>query len=500
MLDVIRKGQRWLTALFVVGIGSVFVVYMGFGSPLQPAGDAIVTAGHFQIGPQEFLRSRQSMEQRFRDAFGESFDADKLSETIDNNTAVELQQRAILALEAEWLGLTVAKEEVERELLAYEGLRDGSGNFSREAYENWIYQEFGSERLFREQQRRTALADKLAVLLYGQASVSEREARDAAVSALEEIKVAFPVIDGRNETLERDDAAVAAYRDAHGSEIAELYEERRDQFDVPEQALARHILVRVPVDASEADVQTLEALAREHRQRVLDGEEFTAVAGEVSEDAGTAANGGSLGWFRRGQMVPEFDAAAFSLELGTLSEPIKTSYGFHVIEVQDRKDAEQKSLAEVQDDLAFELLEKEARQDRARAIAEQVAAAVRTGQTLETAARDAELTLERTSWIKRRTDGFVPGLGAAPDLLTTAFTLEPGESSDRVFPVGERLALVQVLERRGPDEAQIEESLEVQRERIEQQKRTALIQTWIDRRRADLNASGELGVNLRSLN
>ena len=100
MLDVIRKGQRWLTALFVVGIGSVFVVYMGFGSPLQPAGDAIVTAGHFQIGPQEFLRSRQSMEQRFRDAFGESFDADKLSETIDNNTAVELQQRAILALEA----------------------------------------------------------------------------------------------------------------------------------------------------------------------------------------------------------------------------------------------------------------------------------------------------------------------------------------------------------------------------------------------------------------
>ena len=500
MLDVIRKGQRWLTALFVVGIGSVFVVYMGFGSPLQPAGDAIVTAGHFQIGAQEFLRTRQSMEQRFRDAFGEGFDADKLSETIDANTAAELQQRAILALEAEELGLTVAKEEVEREILAYDGLRDGSGNFSREAYENWIYQEFGSERLFREQQRRTALADKLVLILYGQAAVSDREARDATVSALEEIKVAFPLIDGRNETVERDDAAVAAYRDEHGAEVAALYEKRRDQFDVPEQALARHILVRVPSEANEADVQLLEALAREHRQRILDGKEFAVVAAEASDDAGTATNGGSLGWFRRGQMVPEFDAVAFSLEIGTLSEPVKTSYGFHVLEVQDRKDAEQRTLAQVQDDLAFELLEKELRGDRARAVADQVAAAVRSGQTLEAAARDAELTLERTSWIRRRPDGFVPGLGAAPELLTVAFTLEPGESSEHVFPVGERLAMVQVLERRGPEEGQVEETLEAQRESLEQQKRTALIQTWIDRRRSDLEASGQLGVNLRPVN
>ena len=81
-----------------------------------------------------------------------------------------------------------------------------------------------------------------------------------------------------------------------------------------------------------------------------------------------------------------------------------------------------------------------------------------------------------------------------------AFTLEPGESSEHVFPVGERLAMVQVLERRGPEEGQVEETLEAQRESLEQQKRTALIQTWIDRRRSDLEASGQLGVNLRPVN
>ena len=135
MLDVIRKGQRWLTAIFVVGIGGVFAVFSGVGSPLKPAGDSVMTVGRHKIGAQEFLRTRQSMEERFRQAFGDSFDPNKLSDAIDANTAAELQQRAILALEAEDLGLTVAKEEVERELLAYDGLRDASGNFSREAFE-----------------------------------------------------------------------------------------------------------------------------------------------------------------------------------------------------------------------------------------------------------------------------------------------------------------------------------------------------------------------------
>ena len=203
MLDVIRRGRRWLTALFVVGIGGVFAVFIGVGSPLQPGGDSIITVGQHQIGIQEFLRTRQSTEQRYQDAFGDSFDADKFSDMINSNTAMELQQRAILALEAEEIGLTVAKEEVEREILTYAGLRDESGNFSREAYENWIYREFGSERLFREQQRRGVLSGKLARLLFRQAYVSEQEARDAVVGSLEEVKLAFPVLDGRGEEVER---------------------------------------------------------------------------------------------------------------------------------------------------------------------------------------------------------------------------------------------------------------------------------------------------------
>jgi parvulin-like peptidyl-prolyl isomerase len=94
--------------------------------------------------------------------------------------------------------------------------------------------------------------------------------------------------------------------------------------DVPheeEQVWARHILV--------AD----EAIAAAVRQRLVDGEDFAEVAAKVSTDAGTQEKGGDLGWFGKGAMVPEFEAAAFSLEIGESSQPIKSDFGYHIIQV-----------------------------------------------------------------------------------------------------------------------------------------------------------------------
>ncbi len=78
------------------------------------------------------------------------------------------------------------------------------------------------------------------------------------------------------------------------------------------------------------------ALAQELRQRILGGEDFATLAQEYSDDPGSAANGGDLGWFGRGMMVPAFEEAAFSLAVGEVSKPIKTDFGYHLIEVLEK--------------------------------------------------------------------------------------------------------------------------------------------------------------------
>lgn len=110
-----------------------------------------------------------------------------------------------------------------------------------------------------------------------------------------------------------------------------------------ETATARHILVRfqgsrVPLKEGQKDLTPEEALARAEalRQRVVKGEDFAAVARAESDDSGSGKNGGDLGTFGRGRMIPEFEEAVFSLPVGEVSPPVKTQFGYHLIQVQKR--------------------------------------------------------------------------------------------------------------------------------------------------------------------
>lgn len=129
----------------------------------------------------------------------------------------------------------------------------------------------------------------------------------------------------------------------------ELYDANPSQFKTAEALHARHILLRaVSLKQKQQRYTEAEAIL----ERLKRGESFAAVAKEVSEDSATAKNGGDLGELRRGVMVPEFEAAVFALESpGDLSPIVKTSFGLHIIQLDERIPARQKSFEDIKDAL-----------------------------------------------------------------------------------------------------------------------------------------------------
>lgn len=502
MLDTLRSGYRWVTTVVIGTIALVFVLYLGLQGPLTMSRTAaVVEVGPYKFGFREFERARERREQAFQEQFGAQYDARALSDTLDQITTRELVDRALLAIEAQNLGLSVSKQEIERLVLADPGFRDEGGSFDVKAFEGWAQHEYGSQTAFIEERRLALLSYKMLELLHGQPQVSEAEAREAVRRDLEEVQIAFVAIggDAAKDLPAPDDAAVKKALAERGEALRALYEERSGVYNAPEKIHARHILFDVPSDADEAKVEAVRQEAEAALAALRGGADFAELAAKRSDDPGSKINGGDLGFFPRGQMVPAFEEAAFALQPGQLSELVKTSFGFHIIRLEERQAAVSRSYDEVSEELARELLQREAARVKAREQVDALAAAVRGGKTLEQAAREAGLTLQRPGGLRRRPDGYVPGLGPAQELLAAAFTSEAGSSSPRVFEVGEKLVLFQVLERTPAPADRIDPQVAARREQLLNEKRDARTSAWLDRRRDQLIKSGELMVALENL-
>jgi peptidyl-prolyl cis-trans isomerase D len=499
MLDMIRQGQRWFTAILVVGVGGAMVVFIGLGGPLRgSSGSAVVEVGSHRFGLREFERARAQGESQYRQALGDGFDPQAMRDPLDGLAARTLVERAILALEAERLGIPVARQEIERTVLSGGAFRDEAGRFDREAFQNWTEYEFGNQHNFMIDQRMALLALKMLRVINGHARVSEGEAREAVRRRLEGVRIAFVVLDAaeRPADLEIDETQIRGFLETREPEARALYSEHPERYDVPERVRARHILLRLERDVPEARVEEVRATAEELLGQLREGADFAELAQKASEDPGSRDLGGDLGLFERGKMVKPFEDVAFALEPGALSDIVRSDFGLHIIRVEEHQQAQRTPFEAVREELAREILEGEATRAAARALAETIATSMREGRSLEEAARGEDLTLERSGWLRRRPDGFVPGLGAAQELLATAFTLAPGQSSQRIFEVGDKLALVQVLEKRDPAAEDVDAGIQQERDDLLERKLAVEAQTWVDARRMALLEDGELYVNL----
>jgi peptidyl-prolyl cis-trans isomerase D len=500
LLDTFRKGQRWLSLIFVSIIGLVFVFFLGAGGgsgPGTPSGNFIVQLDDTKLTSRDFEREKANLEARLRQDLGDAYDKVVARSYIESQALGSLTNSLVLASAAHELGLHTTQDELHRVVQASPIFIDEEGRFSPDAFDRFASYEYGSQRAFIQNFTRGLLGQKLVQLIVGQTVVSDAQIDLRTRYEREEARIAYVAID--STALPTDviveDAAVEAYSQEHEDELRGIFSEREDEFASPARVRARHILVLVDPDASDEQVTNARERAEVARDRIEGGEDFAAVSAELSEDIGTAQDGGDLGLFARGDNDPALEDAAFAMMPGELSSVVRSVYGFHVIRVDERLEAEAASFASQRLELAREALTRTQAREHAKQVSLRLVDAIESGDSLEDAARQEGLVLERPASLKRRTDGFIVGLGAASDVLTTAFTLQAGESSSEIFELGDRRILIQVLERNSPTQDELASERSSRRERILIEKENRILQVWINDYRTQLETSGRLMIN-----
>ena len=503
MLETLRRGSRWLMILIIGAIALVFTLYLGFQGSFQRANPegVVIRVAERSYDLRDFDRYRLNLENAFRQQMGDAFDATAAKDYIDQSAASALLRNGLFAYEAERMGLVAGDDEVRDYFRSIPGVLDSDGTVLEDVVAN-IERQYGNATRFRAALRDELLARKAQQTIWKSVEVSSAEALDSLRYAQEEVDVAFVRFDGaqRPEGLEASEEAVQALlADEEGTELRDAYEARRHEFDRPEEVRARHILVRKATEGEERD-DPVEVLTKA-RERYEAGETFADLATELSDDPGSKANGGDLGFFPRGRMVAAFEEAAFSLEPGTLSEIVESSFGHHLILVEEKRAAELVPFEEAREQIARDLALSEAAEEAARARAEEIGGRLRGGEKLVDVARELELSVERPEPLRRRPDGFVAGLGAAPDVMRAVFALtEEGASDPTVYEVGDRkFVLVQLLERRAPSDEELAEQVEEERSRLRESRRSSSEQAWLDARRSELDDAGELVYDLSIL-
>ncbi len=205
-------------------------------------------------------------------------------------------------------------------------------------------------------------------------------------------------------------------------ELRKFYDDEAARFTTPEERKARHILFSLAPNAKPEEKDRVLAQANAVRKQLLGGADFAALARKYSQDPGSASKGGELGFNRRGVFAPEFDSALFSLKkAGDLSEPVKTQYGYHLIQLEAVKPEVKKPLSQVRGEIG-NLARTRKAEERFFELAQTLQnTAYEHPESLKPAADALGLSIQHSDWFTRKGGA---GIAAQPKVLDAAFNPE----------------------------------------------------------------------------
>jgi peptidyl-prolyl cis-trans isomerase D len=368
----------------------------------------------------------------------------------------DLVQEALVVQRARTEGLEVNDEELNAQIHQLPAFREG-GQFSLKRYQDYLRRRGTTATAFETDVRRELTRMKVEQLVKNGVRVSDGEVDQHFAVQHETVRAAWalvelaPIVAATTATDDEVDKHLKAHaaefrqpdrrkvqyivvspndvkKPVPDADVEKYYSEHTREFESPHQARVSHILVRVPDTGGSAGEDKAKAKAADAIRRVKAGEAFAKVAKEVSEDPGTAANGGDLGFVSRGELLPEFETAAFALKRGEITpEPVRTSFGFHAITVTDIREGGKKPLAQVSQQIRDKLAAERADQ-AARARAEELRAKLIPAKDFMAEARTLGLAPVETKISRIEASGM-----PRPDSIEeTAFGLTIGGVSEPV--------------------------------------------------------------------
>jgi peptidyl-prolyl cis-trans isomerase D len=482
MLDFMRRhAQSWMIK---IALGAVVVVFVFWGI-WDPGGrreQDLVKIGNRTITIAEARNHFQTLRENYQAVFREKFTDEMVKKLGLKERAVrDLINKVLLLKEGYRLGLTVAPEEIQASIQNNPAFQK-DGIFDKATYLRALQRVRMTAKEFEANQRQMLLISKVQGLIISSAKVSDREALEAYRAIFEKVNLEvlslnpsdFKEISMTADELgpyfskHREEFRIPARAKARYllfdpqdyskqvqvtlKEMEDYYQNNREKYGQPKQVKVRHLLIKSNPKDPEAS-----AMARKKAESIRDeaakGKDFAQLAKKYSEDPGTKDRGGDLGFIARGQVVPEFEEAAFSLKVGDISSPIQTPYGFHILKVDEVQEAKTEPLEKVKNQV-HSLLQNRKAKELAHDEADQAYTRASKDKELDSFAIEKKLTV-------RETGLFSPGekIDLHPKLMDSALFLSKGEISP-VLRVGETFAVLQVVEKNEP---RIPELKEVER-------------------------------------
>ena len=484
MLQGIRDRAHGFIAWIIVVLICIPFALWGIGEYLGPDPNvAVAEVDGEEISLVDYQIALQDVRASIRRQFpGQDVSRFITDEFIRDRAMDGLVRERLIARASSEAGFVVSDEQVAgaiRTVPAFQ--RDGA--FSQEEYEFALRRGGMSPGRFEEDTRRRLLEAQWSDTLVRSAVAAERRSRrlaalasqtrafsrlavsaerfagaaigdEAIASRYEETEAAFmspEEVRLRYVVLARDD--LAAEIEVPPDILEAQYEARKAGFTVAEQRRVSHILV-----ADEEGSEGALDRARELRARIEAGEPFEAVARAESDDPGSAESGGDLGFGGRGIWDPAFEAAAFSLDAGELSDPVRSEFGVHLIRVEDIRESRTRSFDEARAELEQEYRDAQAEQIYFEQVERLSNLAFEQPDNLDDAAELLGLTLRASEFVSRRGAPGDDVLGD-PAVLAAAFDEDvlAGNNSEPVEIDGYRTVVLRLEERRAPRQLSLDE-------------------------------------------